>query len=141
MSADEAGAIARRIYEAFNRRAIAEVADHIADDAEIVLVPMARRYYGPSGYEALVRETIAGFSDVMVSLTNQVVTDNQVANELVIRGTHDGIVVTPDGVFPPTGRTVEYAAAEIVRLRGDKVTDVYSYFDAGTIVRQLRVTE
>lgn len=137
MAADEAGAIARRMYQAFNRRSLGDVARNIADDAEIVRVPTGKRYDGPSGFEALAEEALAGFSDLTVTLTNQIVGNSQVANELVVRGTHDGAVTLPDGVVSPTGRTVEYAVAEFVRLRGEQVTDLYSYFDSGAISRQL----
>jgi hypothetical protein len=52
-------------------------------------------------------------------------------------GKHAGVLKTPSGDIPPTGRAIELPFCEVYRFQGGKISACNLYFDTGTLLRQL----
>ncbi len=76
--------------------------------------------------------------DLTVTITNQVVTDDQVVNECVWRGTHTGPLQSPAGEIPPTGKPVTGGRfCEVWEIQGGQIARLRNYQDVSTWLRQL----
>jgi predicted ester cyclase len=58
--------------------------------------------------------------------------------EVRFTGTHLGELRNPrtGGVIPPTGRTVTWTAAEVIRAADGKITSWHAYFDRMALMEQ-----
>ena len=65
------------------------------------------------------------------------VAGNTVTLELTWRGTHKGPLLTPTGALPPTGRTIEIRACQVVDVAEGKVVGIRHYFDMALLLEQL----
>lgn len=59
--------------------------------------------------------------------------------EATITGTHSGILASPAGNIPPTGRSVSVPFANVLEVRGGKTTSSTLYFDQADLVAQLGI--
>jgi steroid delta-isomerase-like uncharacterized protein len=132
-------ALARQLYEAFNRGDLERAAGMATDDIEVDLVAfgMVTR-----GREAFRDQFMGGFKrafpDLVVTVVNQVATADQVVSECTWRGTHTGPLMSPGGALPPTGKAVAGGRfCEVWRIRDGQVAKLVNYQDAATWMRQL----
>ena len=137
MSAQENAALARRVYDAFNSRDYQAALALASDDVELLIVPFNQRFRGKDGFDQFMRAFVLGFSDISVSLTNQVAGEDQVVSEFIARGTHDGELQAPSGPIAATGCIVEYPVIEVWRVRDGRLATLFNYFDSATLLRQL----
>jgi steroid delta-isomerase-like uncharacterized protein len=139
MAAQDNAALARRLYEAFNRGDLAAAAALATDDIAVDLVPFGLT---TQGQEAFRDRFMGGFKrafpDLTITVVNQVATDDQVVSECTWRGTHAGPLATPSGDIPPTNKAVEGGRfCEVWRIRDGRVASLTNYQDAATWLRQL----
>lgn len=137
MSASENAALARRMYELFSTGQSEDVLQYAADDIEVVLHPFGQTFHGHDGFRQFMSGFTTAFPDIKIMINNQVADDSQVASEFTAVGTHSGVLSTPAGDVPPTGRTVEFTACEVWTVRNGKVSSLRNYQDAASIMRQL----
>ncbi|MBI2395868.1 MAG: ester cyclase [Deltaproteobacteria bacterium] len=135
------GASARAVYDAINKRDLDKAVAQFADDCEYVEIGLGRTYRGPSE----VRENLSGwlraFPDALLEVTNVVANGDVVAVEYTARGTHSGPLVGPDGsTLAATGRRAETAFCDVLNMRNGKIVRGRSYYDAGSLLRQLGAT-
>ena len=78
----------------------------------------------------------AAFPDARGTIVRRVVSDNQVAGEVVWEGTHQGDL---QGI-PPTGRAVRVEAAVFLDEKGGKIVRVRHHIDVAGMMAQLGVT-
>jgi steroid delta-isomerase-like uncharacterized protein len=139
MGAQENVALARQVYEAFNRGDLEGAAALATDDIEVDLVAFGMVTRGRAAF----RDQFMGgfkraFPDLVVTVVNQVATEDQVVDECTWRGTHTGPLMSPGGDIPPTGKAVEGGRfCEVWRIRDGKVAKLVNYQDATTWMRQL----
>ena len=81
----------------------------------------------------------AALPDSKASFDGEVASGNTVVLEITWRGTHKGPLMTPKGEIPPTGKSIEIRACQVVEVANDKVKSVRHYFDMGSLLRQLGV--
>lgn len=90
---------------------------------------------------AAIREFMAtyaeAFPDGRHEITTMVEGDGVVAMEGTYAGTHTGPMRSPDGVIPPTGRTVELHWAGLAHMRGGLVVSLHGYYDQLAFLSQL----
>jgi predicted ester cyclase len=106
-----------------------------AADAELV---------APGGH-AKGRDNVLGFLGVFHEAfpglrleVNQLVADGPTAAaEGTIVGTHNGVLHTPNGDVPPTGRSVELPWAAIYLIEGDTLKSEHLFFDQMDFLGQL----
>lgn len=77
------------------------------------------------------------FPDVHRELFSIYRMEDVVVVELAIRGTHKGVLATPEGDIPPTGRTIDVPCCDVFHLRDGKVISFHCYNAASIMRHQL----
>jgi steroid delta-isomerase-like uncharacterized protein len=80
----------------------------------------------------------SAFPDIKITVTNRVVTEDQVAAELDFTGTNSGpLQLGPGATIPATGRTIHGKGTYFVRYQDGKPVEVHSYPDLAGMMMQL----
>jgi steroid delta-isomerase-like uncharacterized protein len=94
------------------------------------------------GKEA-VRQYIEGwfsaFPDIMLTVKNRVITEDQLAGEFEFSGTNTGPLLLAPGMpaMPPTGKKVIGRGTYFVRFKNGLAAEVHTYPDAAGMMMQL----
>jgi predicted ester cyclase len=110
-------------------------ADPWAADAELV---------APGG-QASGRADVIGFlavfqdaiPDLRLEVKKLLVDASAAAAEGTLRGTHDGVLRTPNGDVPPTGRAVDLRWSAVYATDGDTLKSEHLFFDQMDFLGQL----
>ena len=138
MSAHDNAQLVRELYEAFNKGDLAKAIALAAEDMEVEFVPFGQTFHGRQGFNDFIGGFKRAFPDLIVTVTNQVATENQVVNECTWRGTNTGPLVTPAGEIPPTNRKVEGGRfCEVYEIKNGKLAADRNYQDVASWLRQL----
>jgi ketosteroid isomerase-like protein len=130
--------VVRTAYEIFNAHDFAAIARVYHPDAELVNVATGQVFRGPTGVEEFMRGWIAAFGDAHIEIGTLVQAGDVAVCEFRGIGTHTGVLPTPMGDIAPTGRSVNVPFCDVIRLRGDKIASIHTYFDTATFGRQLQ---
>jgi steroid delta-isomerase-like uncharacterized protein len=136
---EENAALARRIYDLWNKRDLESALDLATDDVDITLMAYGLTLTGRDGFRQFMERFATAFPDMKKEVTNQVASEDQVVCEFRLKGTHDGPLRTPTGEIAPTGRTIELSVIEILGIRDGKVAVLRNYSDTATLMGQLGV--
>lgn len=77
------------------------------------------------------------FPDSKPTFHNAHVSGNTVVLELSWKGTHTGPMVTADGEVPPTGKSMDMRAVQVIDVQDGKAAFTRQYFDMATLMSQL----
>jgi steroid delta-isomerase-like uncharacterized protein len=132
--------IARRNFEAFNKRDYDLLLSLASDDVESLDVPTGQVLKGLKGYRESAEQWIKAFPDASADITNIVSSGDYVVVEFTGRGTHNGPMMTPGGEVPPTGRRIEIPFVEVHEIRNGKIVRSRLYYDMSSFARQLGLT-
>ncbi|MBI3959284.1 MAG: ester cyclase [Chloroflexi bacterium] len=139
-SAQTNAALARSIYQLFSENRFDEVLALTTEDVEVMCIPFDRAFHGREGLRIFMQELKSTFPDMCITtIIHQVATDDEVVNEFKARGAHMGLLITPAGAVPPTGRTVELMVCAVCSIRDGKLASLRNYQDVASILRQLGV--
>lgn len=122
--------------EAFNNHDMAALGEHIADDCTF----WSSGDVTAQGRDACLAANAMWFqacSDARVTITGITVEGDTVVEEGIFDGTHDGVLKTPMGDIPPTGRKIHGNYVNISTVRGDKITAQKLYIDRMQLAEQL----
>ncbi|MCC6453329.1 MAG: ester cyclase [Caldilineaceae bacterium] len=115
--------------------------EDVAEDGEVVDIPSGMVLRGPDG----LRQSLLGFStafpDSSVEVTGIFATEEHAVVEFIVRGTHTGVLHTPAGDIPPTGRKFELHLCDAYQLRNRKIIRHATYYDALGLMQQLGVMQ
>jgi predicted ester cyclase len=97
------------------------------------------------GAQASGRDEIIGFigvfqeafPDLRLEIKQLLGDGTGAAAEGTIVGTHDGVLHTPNGDVPPTGRAIELRWAAVYTTDGDTLTSEHLFFDQMDLLGQL----
>ena len=118
----------QRLFTAIEARDWDAVAGSLAPDCEFRAPGV--ELTGPDGVVAWMRPFLEAFPDLPHHIGPVVASDDGVAFELLLHGTHTAPLATPQGELPPTQRTLSLAACNVWRLRDDGAIGSYHiYFD------------
>lgn len=138
MTAMETRRLVHAHLEGFNTRESKGLAESLnTPDARWTNVPAGASYQGPQGYLAFLDSWLSAFPEAKVEVKNVSSGEDWAVAEFRGVGKHAGILKTPAGDIPPTGRAIELPFCEVYRFRGGKIASCNLYFDTGTLVRQL----
>lgn len=137
MSAADNAALAREIYDAFNRGELAAALAKTDPEAEIVDTGWGTTQHGLDGFRAFMQGWKTMDPNARVEVIRQLPGEDGVANECVFHGTHLGPLYPPTGEIPPTGKTVAIPFCEIWRFRNGKLVNLINYADGLTVMAQL----
>lgn len=127
--------VLRDLVQAFNEHDYDRIEGFLDVDCEFVDVATGEVSRGPDAIVDAFRRWEAAFPDLHVAEVNVVSTEVGAVGEFRARGTHDG----PLGDIPPTGRKVEEQFSVIAEIEDGKLTGFREYYDALTLMTQLRV--
>jgi predicted ester cyclase len=112
MAQDNVG-IARSLYDHWNERQFDKIAELMAADSEIVLVGSDTRFRGPSGAIEFSQMWADGFPDGRVTMDNVVASGDHVVLQFTGKGTQTGVLKSPTGEIPATGRSITLKLCDV----------------------------
>lgn len=118
---------------AFNNRD--SRADPWSDDAE--MIAPAGTFTGREGVLGFLGVFQAAFSDGTLTVNSWVVDGGHAAVEGVFAGTHDGVLQSPNGEVPPTGRPISFRWSASYQATGGELCYEHLYFDQLDFLGQL----
>ena len=92
------------------------------------------------GREAATQYAMAwlnAFPDARLTIKNELVSGDWVAQEFTFEGTHEGTLTGPGGDIPATHRRLNGRGVQIFRVENDAVADTRLYFDQVQVMTQL----
>jgi steroid delta-isomerase-like uncharacterized protein len=94
---------------------------------------------GKEAARQYIQGWFTAFPDMKITVTNRVITEDQLAGELEFTGTNSGPLQLGPGMppIPATGRTVNGKGTYFVRFKNGKVAEVHTYPDAAGMMMQL----
>jgi steroid delta-isomerase-like uncharacterized protein len=130
-------ALARAIYDAFNRGDLDGALALAAPDVEVVNVGWGVTYRGHDGFREFMQGWKTMDPNSRVEVVRQLAGEEGVTNEAVFHATHSGPLRPPTGEIPPTGKTVALPICEVWRMRNGKLARLMNYADGVTVMAQL----
>jgi len=111
----------------------------LSDDVVWRDIGNPRSMNGREAARPYVQSWYTAFPDLRATVTNRVVTDDQVAVEVDFSGTHTGpLQMSPEmPAVPPTGRRVNGKGTYFLRIADGKAVEVRTYPDVAGMMMQL----
>ena len=133
----EARSIVEKHYAGVNDEHDIKVANLVhADDVE-GYVPGAGSITGAEAFDQFSEPFFEAFPDATMHPVNWIETGDTVVVEGSFRGTHTGVLRSPEGDIPPTQRPLDLKFADVFRVKDGKVTSHHIYFDRLDFMMQL----
>lgn len=131
------GELTQAIYERFNANDLEGVVAYAADDWKGIAYHAGMTFSGKDGFMQFLQGFKGAFPDCTVTIEHQVLSGDEVVNQISWVGTHRGPLPTPAGVIPPSNRVVHSQACEVWRMRDGQLVEVHNYQDATAILAQI----
>ena len=122
--------------ETFNAHDIDGFAAALADDV-VFAAPGGMRGKGREACAAFFGGWFAAFPDAHVDVHDLHIVDDVAVEEGTFTGTHDGVLHTPTGDVPPTGRAIRMPYLQVLRFRDGKHSSFNLVFDRLEMLEQL----
>ena len=132
----DARQVAADVVAAFNAHDEERIRESYTEDA----IYEAPGELHVEGREAIHQYTMAwlnAFPDANVTIHDELVDGDWVANRFTFSGTQTGTLVGPAGEIPATGRRVDGRGVQILRAQNGKVAEFHLYFDQVQLLTQL----
>lgn len=137
MTGQENIKVVRNIYDSYNRRDFDSALKNIDKNVEIVNVALNTTLRGPDGFRQFMQGWETAFPDSKVDVKNIFASEDFVVVEFTGKGTHKGVLWTPDGELPATGKPLNLNFCDIHTVKDGKITRMKSYYDLATILHQI----
>lgn len=126
--------LARRYYQLFNERRLAEVRELVGIQAVFHYLPTRQRLVGRAGTAWLT-----AFEDAQLDIRAiRRIDDNTVEVDFLGRGTHTGDLVLGDAlVIPATGRFAELPFHDRLTIRDGQIVEAQLDFDVEEMKQRL----
>ena len=110
----------------------------VSDDIMWNDVSNPQPFQGKEAVRQYMQGWFSAFPDIKITVTNRVVTEDQVASELDFTGTNTGdLQLAPGATIPATGKKVNGKGTYFVRFQDGKPVEVHSYPDLAGMLMQL----
>lgn len=129
--------IAKALTIAYNEKNWAAVEEAVAPGFVYDEVGTQRKIQGVKEFITAWRGWAAAIPDSKATFHSASTSGNTVVLEVTWRGTQTGPLQTPTGQVPPSGKTFEMRACQVVEVANDKVQAMRHYFDMMTMMQQL----
>ena len=123
------------VFQTLNAGEVDVFASVLAPDCDFVVPGFSAR--GPEKTAEWLRGFLTACPDLRYEVLAIAGEGDVVATELRVRGTHTGPLQGPVGEVQPTGRAFDVPAANIWRVRADRIAAYHVYFDQITVLQQL----
>src|SRR5262249_28402311 len=122
--------------ETFNAHDLDGFRDVLAEDV-VFDAPGGARGEDKAACAAFFGSWFGAFPDAHVDVHDLHVAGDVAVEEGTFTGTHDGVLHTPTGDIPPTGRTVSIDYIQVLRFRDGKHVSFNLMFDRLLMLEQL----
>ena len=122
--------------DTFNAHDIDGFAEVLADDV-IFVAPGGMRGEGKPACAEFYGSWFAAFPDAHVEVHDLHILDDVAVEEGTFTGTQDGVLHSPTGDIPPTGRAVSLDYIQVLRFRDGKHVSFNLMFDRLLMLEQL----
>jgi ketosteroid isomerase-like protein len=122
--------------DTFNAHDLDGFATMLADDV-VFEAPGGMRGQGKPDCVAFYGSWMAAFPDAHVEVHDVHFIDDVAVEEGTFSGTHNGILKSPTGVIPPTGRSVSLGYTQVLRFRDGRHISFNLMFDRLLMLEQL----
>lgn len=144
MTTQEILAFVRRGYDAYNAHQsdphwLDYTDTDVAADCEVIDIPSGMVLRGPEGMKQFLLLFSTAFPDSYGEVTAMLAGEDHAVVEVILHGTHTGVLHSAAGDLPPTGRRVALRACEVFQLKERKITRHATYYDALGFMQQLGV--
>jgi steroid delta-isomerase-like uncharacterized protein len=136
-SGRNAETFARVASELWNERNYDVVDDLYRDDVRVHTQTDPDVIEGRDGVKEYARRYHDAFSDFELEIEDVAAADDVVYGRYTVRGTHDGILRSPDGDVPPTDERVELWGLVEVRFEDGECVEEWNSTDTAAMARQL----
>jgi steroid delta-isomerase-like uncharacterized protein len=121
--------------EAFNAHDIDRFAELMADDVAFRAPGVSGR--GKADCAAFYNSWLVAFPDGRVNINHVEIFGDYAVEEGTFRGTHKGVLTSPSGDIPATGRSLEVDYIQVIRFRNGKHASFNLSFDRLLMLEQL----
>ena len=141
MTTQEIADFVRRVYDAYNTHQsdphwLDYTNEDVAADGELVDIPSGMKFHGPDGLKQILLMFSTAFPGSSVEVINVFATEEHAVVEYTGRGTHTGILHSPAGDKPPSGRKFELHFCDVSQFRNGKVAKHTTYYDSLSLMQQ-----
>jgi len=127
--------LGRRFYDEVFVKGDLAVLDELVDDGFVEHEPFPGLGSDKAGLVEFVQLMRRAFPDVSVEVIAMTTEGDEVWSQAVMRGTHDGEFMG----IPATGRSIEVAMIDRVRVRDGKAVEHWGITDTLSMMQQLGV--
>jgi|SRR5581483_8242282 len=132
----DARRVAAAFVDAFNAHDDQRIRALNAPDA-VVEAPGDVRVEGRDGTTAYALGWLDAFPDARLTVHDELVDGDWVAQRFTFEGTHDAPLESPAGPIPATHRRLAGRGVQLLRVEGDAVAETHLYFDQVQVLTQL----
>ena len=122
--------------DTFNAHDVDGFAEVLADDV-VFVAPGPMRGEGRAACAAFYASWFGAFPDAHVEVDALHILGDVAVEEGTFTGTHDGVLHTPTGAIPPTGRSVRLDYVQVLRFRDGRHVSFNLMFDRLLMLEQL----
>jgi predicted ester cyclase len=132
----DAREIATQFVDAFNAHDEARM-HSLTAESSVMEAPGDVRVEGAEAVTAYAMGWINAFSDAKLTIHNEIVQGDWIAQQFTFEGTHDAVLASPAGEIPPTQRRVSGRGVQLLRVDGELLAETQLYFDQVQVMTQL----
>ena len=124
-------------FWAWNERDFDRGIQAVSDDFVCVEVASGETYTGHTGLRDEYEKWATALSDGKCEVKNVIDDGEWIVVETIVSGVHDGMLPTPEGDVPPTGRQLAFEMCTVHHIQNGKEDLRRHYFDIQSMMRQL----
>jgi len=129
--------LARKVYDAWNKRDWQTSIDAMAPGGKITVVGTGETFEGADGVKRYNTMWADAFPDGRITIDHVHSAGDTVVVEFTGRGTHTGTMETSMGSIPATGKSVTLHLCDVLEFSGGKIKAQRNYLDTGSFMMQL----
>ena len=95
--------------------------------------PGGQEHRGPDGLREFMTPFLTAFPGMQVTIDDQLAVGDKVVTRFTVRGSHTG----PLAEIAATGKPIQVAAINIVRVEGEKIAEEWESFDELGMLQQI----
>lgn len=129
--------IVRGYYQAINDRDMKRVVSLTSEKCKFNDIPQGKTLTGKNALKDDCSIWLAAFPDGTVQVNRLIPAEDYVVVEFTGKGTHTGPLGEGAEALPATNKKVELRFCDLVKLDKGLISEVTSYYDQATLLRQL----
>ena len=122
--------------DAFNAHDEAGIRACYAEDATFT-APGGVTLEGAEPITGYAMTWLNGFPDAQITVHDEVIGEEWVAQRFTFAGTHTETLASADGDIPATGKSLSGRGASLTRFRDGKIVEDHLYYDQVDVMTQL----